>query len=44
MKKKNNIFTRIKAKTFETLLILKLTKEYCRSMIVDCTTAPKKMN
>ena len=33
MKKKNNIFTRIKAKTFETLLIFKLTKEYCLSPV-----------
>lgn len=33
MKKRNNIFTRIKAKTFETLLILKLTKDYCLSPI-----------
>ena len=33
MKKGNNIFTRIKAKTFEALLILKLTRDYCLSPI-----------
>ena len=33
MKKRNNIFHRIKAKTFEALLILKLTRDYCLSPI-----------
>ena len=33
MRKENNIFTRMKAKTFEALLIVKLTKEYCLSPV-----------
>jgi len=33
MKPRNTIFTRIKAKTFAALLILKLTKDYCLSPV-----------
>ncbi len=33
MKKTKTIFSRLRAKTFETLLILKLTKDYCLSPI-----------
>lgn len=33
MKPRNNIFTRIRAKTFEALLVLKLTKDYCLSPV-----------
>lgn len=33
MKKRNSVFSRIKAKTFQTLLVLKLTRDYCLSPI-----------
>jgi len=33
LKKRNNVFSRVKAKTFEALLILKLTRDYCLSPV-----------